>query len=50
MPERLDYLWFLRSGLDDSIPGHCVFSKARQRWESEKFERIFIESVFKCMQ
>jgi transposase len=30
--ERLDYMWFLGYGLDDTIPDHSVLSKARKRW------------------
>src|SRR4051812_25735828 len=32
IPERLDYLWFLGYGINDSIPNHSVLSKARARW------------------
>ena len=31
IPERLDYLWFLRFGLNDEILDHSVLSKARAR-------------------
>ena len=30
IPERLDYMWFLGYGLDDTIPNHSVLSKARK--------------------
>ena len=43
IPERLDYLWFLGYGLDDSIPNHSVLSKARQRWGQEVFAEVFID-------
>ncbi len=32
IPERLDYMWFLGYGLNDTIPDHSVLSKARSRW------------------
>jgi transposase len=35
IPERLDYMWFLGYGLDDTIPNHSVLSKARKRWGQE---------------
>ena len=39
LPERLDYLWFLGSGLDDGIPDHSVLSKARARWGQRVLSR-----------
>lgn len=47
--ERLDYLWFLGYGLDDSIPDHSVLSKARARWGKEVFERLFVRTVRQCV-
>ncbi len=47
--ERLDYLWFLGYGLDDPIPDHSVLSKARHRWGREVFERLFVQTVQKCV-
>ena len=33
IPERLNWLWFLRYDLDDDIPNHSVLSKAKVlRW------------------
>jgi transposase len=49
IPERLDYLWFLGYGLDDTIPNHSVLSKARSRWGAELFEKIFIRTVSQCL-
>ena len=43
--ERLDYLWFLGYGLDDEVPNHSVLSKARARWGSEVFCRLFVQTV-----
>jgi len=48
IPLRLDYLWFLGFGLNDSIPNHSVLSKARRRWGSEVFEELFARSVEQC--
>ena len=50
IPERLDYLWFLGYGLDDTIPDHSVLSKARKRWGVPVFEALFVEIVGQCMQ
>jgi len=41
IPLRLDYLYFLGYGLEDTVPNHSVLSKARQRWGSEVFEHLF---------
>jgi transposase len=49
IPERLDYLWFLDYGLDDPIPDHSVLSKARARWGTKVFERLFIRTVVQCV-
>lgn len=35
LPERLDWLWFLRYDLDDEIPSHSILSKVRSRWGVE---------------
>lgn len=48
--ERLDYLWFLGYGLDDSIPDHSVLSKARARWGKEIFESLFVRTVAQCVE
>jgi transposase len=48
--ERLDYLWFLGYGLEDSIPNHSVLSKARARWGKEVFESFFVRIVMQCVQ
>jgi len=49
IPERLDYLWFLGYGLNDDIPDHSVLSKARARWGSEAFEKLFVRTVAACV-
>ena len=48
--ERLDYLWFLGYGLDDEVPDHSVLSKARRRWGSEVFEKLFVRIVGQCVE
>lgn len=48
MPLRLDYLYFLGYGLEDTVPNHSVLSKARQRWGKEVFERLFTRTVEQC--
>lgn len=47
--ERLDYLWFLGYGINDSIPNHSVLSKARARWGTKVFEQLFLRSVGQCV-
>jgi transposase len=49
IPERLDYLWFLGMGLEDEIPDHSVLSKARKRWGTEVFEKLFVRVVGECI-
>jgi len=48
IPLRLDYLYFLGYGLEDTVPNHSVLSKARQRWGKEVFERLFTRTVEQC--
>lgn len=50
LPERLDYLWFLGYSLDEQTPNYSVLSKARRRWGSEVFERIFLRTVQQCVE
>src|SRR6202043_1514638 len=48
IPLRLDYLYFLGYGLEDTVPNHSVLSKARQRWGGEVFEHLFARTVEQC--
>jgi len=50
IPERLDYMWFLGYGLNDSIPDHSVLSKARSRWGVDVFESLFVRIVAQCVE
>ena len=50
LPLRLDYLWFLNFSLDDDTPDHSVLSKARARWGTELFEKLFIRVVSMCVE
>lgn len=50
LPYRLDYLWFLGYGLDDTPPNHSVLSKARRRWGAEVFESLFAGTVAQCIE
>ena len=49
LPERLDYLWFLGYGINDAVPHHSVLSKARARWGSALFEKLFVRTVAACV-
>lgn len=49
IPERLDWLWFLGYGMDDEVPDHSVLSKARRRWGTKLFERLFEEVLRLCI-
>jgi transposase len=48
---NLAYRWFCGLGLEDSIPDHSVFSRARNErfHESEVFRRIFEHVVASCI-
>lgn len=48
--ERMDYMWFLGYGLDDSIPNHSVLSKARKRWGPDVFAAFFARVVGQCVE
>jgi len=50
LSERLDWLWFLDFELDTEVPHHSVLSKARARWGTEVFERLFVSSVEQCVK
>jgi transposase len=50
IPERLDYMWFLGYGLDDTVPNHSVLSKARKRWGQEVFVALFSRVVAQCVR
>ena len=50
IPERLDYMWFLGYGLDDTVPDHSVLSKARKRWGQEVFVALFSRVVAQCVR
>ena len=50
IPERLDYMWFLGYGLDDTIPNHSALSKARKRWGQELFVAVFSRVVAQCVK
>src|ERR1700740_3034639 len=48
IPERLDYMWFLGYGLDDTVPDHSVLSKARKRWGQKVFVSLFCRVLGQC--
>ena len=50
IPLRIDYLWYLGYGLEDEVPNHSVLSKARKRWGAGVFERLFKETVCRCLE
>jgi len=50
IPERLDYMWFLGYGLDDTVANHSVLSKARKRWGQEVFVALFSRVVAQCVR
>ena len=48
---NLAYRWFCKLGIEDSVPNHSTFSKARHgRFrESDLFRKLFEQVVFSCM-
>src|SRR6202022_2120619 len=49
IPERLDYMWFLGYGLDDTVAKHSVFRKPPQRGGQEGFVSLFSRVVAQCV-
>jgi transposase len=47
---RLDYLWFLDMDPNQAVPDHSVLSKARARWGSRVFQRLFTRIVQQCVE
>jgi len=50
IPMRLDFLWFLGLDLESKVPDHSVLSKARARWGTEVFQKLFVRTVEQCVQ
>ncbi len=50
IPERLDWLWFLGYGMDEEVPDHSVLSKARRRWGTKLFEKLFEKVLCLCVE
>jgi len=50
LPERLDWLWFLRYDIDTETPDHSVLSKARGRWGVKVFRELFERVVWQCVE
>jgi transposase len=50
IPERLDWLWFLGYGMDEEVPDHSVLSKARRRWGTKLFDRLFEQVLCLCVE
>jgi transposase len=46
---RLDFLWFLGLDLESEVPDHSVLSKARKRWGTKLFEKLFARTVEQCV-
>jgi len=45
---NIAYRWYLGYSLEESIPNHSVLSKARRRFGTEFFERLFAEVLSSC--
>src|SRR5260221_6213374 len=45
IPERLDYMWFLGYGFDDTVPNHSILGKTRKRWGQKVFVALFFPDV-----
>ncbi len=50
LPERIDWLWFLRYDFDSEIPNHSVLSKARKKWGVVVFRSFFERIVRQCVE
>lgn len=47
---NLAYRWYIGYDLDEEVPNHSVFSKARTRFGKKLFVDIFEKILFKCME
>lgn len=49
MAYRIDWMWFCRFDLDDTIPNHSVLSKARRLWGPQVFAELFERILGQCI-
>jgi len=47
---NLAYRWYVGYNIDEKIPDHSVFTKARKRFGKELFIQIFEEVLTKCIE
>ncbi len=47
---NLAYRWYIGYDLDEVVPGHSIFSKARVRFGKELFLKIFENILIKCIE
>jgi len=47
---NLAYRWYIDYDLDEEIPNHSIFSKARARFGKKLFLKIFENILIKCMR
>jgi len=47
---NLAYRWYIDYDLDEEIPNHSIFSKARARFEKKLFLDIFEKILVKCIE
>ena len=47
---NLAYRWYIGYDLDEEIPNHSIFSKARVRFGKKLFVEIFEKIVLRCIQ
>ncbi|MCL5986936.1 MAG: transposase [Actinobacteria bacterium] len=47
---NLAYRWYVGYDLDEKIPDHSIFTKARKRFSKKLFIKIFEEVLKSCVQ
>jgi transposase len=47
---NLAYRWYIEYDLDEEIPDHSIFSKARNRFGKKLFVDIFEKILIKCIK
>jgi len=47
---NLDFSWYIGYDLDEDIPDHSIFSKARDRFGEKLFVDIFEKILLRCIE
>jgi hypothetical protein len=50
IPLNVAWLWFLNYNLEEAIPNHGVFSKARERFGPQVYQEFFRDTLARCKE